>query len=132
MQSTIKDILLENIRGKYFQHKEISRIILKVPEKGYINMKRLSNLEWALELASPLENRNYTVSLHQFDSYLEISEEEFNSIKELYNPKEEDNKPNLSAQKLFGLVVDKSKATKTANLNITPFPKESRLNPGKH
>jgi hypothetical protein len=40
------------------------------------------------------------------------------------------NKVNLSANenKSFGIIVDKSKATRTCNMRITPFSKGSRLN----
>lgn len=42
----------------------------------------------------------------------------------------DNNKANLSANvnKSFGIVVDKSKATRTCNMRITPFSKGSRLN----
>jgi hypothetical protein len=42
--------------------------------------------------------------------------------------KREKNKANLSAKKSFGITVDKSKATHTCNMRITPFSKGSRLN----
>jgi hypothetical protein len=41
----------------------------------------------------------------------------------------QNNKANLSANKSLGIIVDKSKATRSINMRITPFSKNSRLNP---
>jgi hypothetical protein len=43
-------------------------------------------------------------------------------------PKVDSNQANLSAQGSFGIIVDKSKASRTISMNITPFPKDSIFN----
>jgi hypothetical protein len=58
----------------------------------------------------------------------EISREEMETHNRFYGQSDKlfrnKNKPNLSEGKAIGIIVDKSKATKTCSQNISPFPQE--------
>jgi len=137
-EHTLYDILINDIKGKYFQNLTAPHLLFQIPEENQLGIHYVENGK--LSVWFPLLERHGDVSLNDFHEYVLISEEQFKEYQKnpgdvfdyLLAHKESEifkkNKANLSAKKTFGITVDKSKATRTVNMRITPFSKNSRLN----
>lgn len=138
-EHTLYDILINNIKGKYFQNTMSPHLLFQIPEENQLGIHYIENGE--LSVWFPLLERHSKISLNEFHEYALINEEQFKEYRRskgdvfdyLLVHKEsklfkENNKANLSERKSFGIIVDKSKATLSTDMNVTPFPKGSKMN----
>lgn len=136
-ENTIYDILIDNLKGKYFQSILFPSLIAQIPKDNQLNICYVENGKLSVWL--PLEEKYMDLDLKEFRNYALISEEQFNSYKDKTfsdlsdlvlahkdSPAFKNNKPNLSAQNSIGLIVDKSKATSCTEMYTKPFPEKSR------
>lgn len=138
-EETLYDILINEIKGKYFQNTLAPHLIAQIPEENNLGIHYVDNGN--LSVWFPLLQRHGDISLDEFHNYALISEEQFKEYQK--NPGDvfdyllvhkdskifkEKNKANLSEQNPQAIIVDKSKATGKYNMRETQFTKKSRLN----
>jgi hypothetical protein len=108
-EHTLYEILINDLKGKYFQNMAAPHLLFQIPEENQLGIHYVENGK--LSVWFPLLERHMGVSLNDFHEYALISEEQFKEYQK--NPGEvfsyllvhkdseifkENNKDNLSAQ----------------------------------
>jgi hypothetical protein len=107
-EHTLYDLLINNVKGKYFQNMMTPHLIFQIPEENQLRIHYVENEK--LSVWFPLLERHGDISLEEFTNYALISEEQFKDYQKapgnvfdyLLVHKDskifkERNKPNLSA-----------------------------------
>jgi len=119
-EHTLYDILIKNIKGKYFQNIISPHLVFQIPEENSLGIHYIKNKE--LSVWFPLLERHGDISLDDFVNYAVISEEQFKEYQKnkgdvldyLLVPRhsklfKDQNKPNLSEHtELKGFTEDYS------------------------
>jgi hypothetical protein len=74
-EHTLYDILINDIKGKYFQNMMAPHLLFQIPEKNQLNIHYVENGK--LSVWFPLLERSGDISLDHFHEYALISEEQF-------------------------------------------------------
>jgi hypothetical protein len=83
---TLYDLLINNLKGKYFQNILFPALIIQIPEENRLSTHYIDNGK--LSVWAPLENKWKDILLENFDKYAMINEEQFKEYQR--------NKENLS------------------------------------
>lgn len=89
MSKSMLDLIADNLRGKYFQHKDVSSNIIYVPEETILDLERSFYMDGGFFFNSPLDNKNYKIFLHELNEYIEISKEKLNKLQILQKNNQE-------------------------------------------
>lgn len=105
-EHTLYDILINNVKGKYFQNMMAPHLLFQIPEENQLNIHYVE--KGKLSVWFPLLERHGDISLNEFHEYVLISEEQFKE----YQKNEED---------VFGylLVHKESKIFKEHKANLS-------------
>jgi hypothetical protein len=74
-EHTLYDILINNIKGKYFQNMMVPHLVFQIPEENQLEIHYIENKR--LSVWFPILERSGDVSLDNFHEYALISEEQF-------------------------------------------------------
>ena len=74
-EHTLYDILIKNIKGKYFQNIMAPHLIFQIPEENQLGIHYVENRN--LSVWFPLLERHSNISLDDFANYAVISEKQF-------------------------------------------------------
>jgi hypothetical protein len=79
-EHTLYDLLINSLKGKYFQHMLAPHLIAQIPEQTISNFSYIENEK--LSVWFPLLEQWGDISLGEFNQYAIISEDQFKEYKE--------------------------------------------------
>ena len=129
-EHTLYDLLMKEVKGKYFQNMMAPHLLFQIPEENQLGIHYVD--QGKLSVWFPLLEKHGDVSLDEFHEYALISEEQFKEYQKnpgevfdyllvhkdsnAFKEKQEKNKANLSEQepKIVKMKDYKSKQLKEA------------------
>jgi hypothetical protein len=80
--SESKDLIDEDIKGKYFQSKLDPLVIFCNPE--FIEPNKANNFDWSVSVRIPFGEKTQNIPSHEAQFYMQISQESFEKMRRFY------------------------------------------------
>lgn len=137
-EHTLYDLLIDNIKGKYFQNLTAPHLLFQIPEENQLGIHYVENGK--LSVWFPLLERHGDVSLNDFHEYVLISEEQFKEYQK--NPGDvfdyllvhknskifkDKNKANLSEEEFLKKAINPEKAKAILEKLLSIIPTNSQF-----